>query len=821
MTTTMLSSKKPSEKLFDRQFFDLYKNTVRQNLLAMILYTVCLLLITVLPTYTSVTRMFAITDLENIGSETISLLTFSYSLMLLGLVVPVLLAAMLFHYLHNRLSVDFYHSMPVNRTKLFLSKYFAGLTFLLAPVLLTKVLCAAIHLIFCSSIFRISYLLAVHLTDLLFWFVMYAVVFTFSCAVAVTSSNAVESIIYSVAVNGLLTGILCILDVFSRSLYGVEASLQGSLWISPYETMAIYADNRNIDNIKDFSEILLPVLFWLVVGVAALMLALYLYRRFLSEWAQQWGRQTVFTQLMKIAAGFLMMFIIFVMGILNGSVANALLGVLVGVPLGFLLVEGVTGKGFGNLRSSLKYIAAAMAVCMIVPAFLATNGFGMAYRVPKVSSIEEISVRESGVSRYNIYAYYYWDKNGLPHSDFYDKYSDIRLTSDEAKELITTLHANGTSLKGYSGLRGNNTSFTYTLSPLNRKVRRNYVFSVNELPLLAELYCLPEYIRQVEPVFFYQPVVLEEVTFCDKTGATVAKIPAEQYEALLEAVRTDLLTMTGDRLNDFAADPSCGYLSFSVKRYNEQDGVNLNLRKELTSLKYGSSPLQLRSSYKNTLALLKNLGIDPQETGSKTVESVVISMPFSRDIDLNMDLSICGSLERAEDDSSYGDNLRWEISDPDLVEKILSASSLNRSSVSCNHVYMRMNDSMDGSHYRGEIFIENSTLLSILKDSGIQVPYLLSADELDQAVKVIKENNPSYYNNENVISSYDRKAAAGRKWNLLDVSEDTSVAEFARLYDLDWFSGKTLEQLAAMETTALTCSNNTNMIFYDILVQPN
>lgn len=223
MTTTMLSSKKPSEKLFDRQFFDLYKNTVYQNLLAMILYTVCLLLITVLPTYTSVTRMFATTDLENIGSETISLLTFSYSLMLLGLVVPVLLAAMLFHYLHNRLSVDFYHSMPVNRTKLFLSKYFAGLTFLLAPVLLTKVLCAAIHLIFCSSIFRISYLLAVHLTDLLFWFVMYAVVFTFSCAVAVTSSNAVESIIYSVAVNGLLTGILCILDVFSRSLYGVEA----------------------------------------------------------------------------------------------------------------------------------------------------------------------------------------------------------------------------------------------------------------------------------------------------------------------------------------------------------------------------------------------------------------------------------------------------------------------------------------------------------------------------------------------------------------------------------------------------------------------
>ena len=45
---------------------------------------------------------------------------------------------MLFHYLHNRLSVDFYHAMPLSRKKLFFSRYFVGIVFLLVPLLVSK-----------------------------------------------------------------------------------------------------------------------------------------------------------------------------------------------------------------------------------------------------------------------------------------------------------------------------------------------------------------------------------------------------------------------------------------------------------------------------------------------------------------------------------------------------------------------------------------------------------------------------------------------------------------------------------------------------------
>lgn len=51
MTTTTLSSNKSSEKLFDRKLFSMMAGCLRQNGILMAMYTVGLLLVTVLPTF--------------------------------------------------------------------------------------------------------------------------------------------------------------------------------------------------------------------------------------------------------------------------------------------------------------------------------------------------------------------------------------------------------------------------------------------------------------------------------------------------------------------------------------------------------------------------------------------------------------------------------------------------------------------------------------------------------------------------------------------------------------------------------------------------
>ena len=112
MTTTTLSSNKSSEKLFDRKLFSMMAGCLRQNGILMAMYTVGLLLVTVLPTFYNLRQYTPVNPSES------QLFTDSFFYAVTGIIVPVLLAAILFHYLHNRLSVDFYHSMPVSRNKL-------------------------------------------------------------------------------------------------------------------------------------------------------------------------------------------------------------------------------------------------------------------------------------------------------------------------------------------------------------------------------------------------------------------------------------------------------------------------------------------------------------------------------------------------------------------------------------------------------------------------------------------------------------------------------------------------------------------------------
>lgn len=801
-TSSSSSARRPSGKWFDHQFFQLYRTALRQNLIPMGMYQIVLLLITVLPDYSYASQV----DLSIMTLNSLHPRVTSFSFCALGIVVPVMLAAMLFHYLHNRLSVDFYHGMPVSRDRLFFSRYLAGLTFLLPPLFICKVLSLSIQLFFFRPLIAPTLLLFIHLQDLLFWAVLYSAVFTISCMVAVTSSNVIESILYAAALNGAGSVILLMMSIFYQSLYGssyYNVSFPASL-LSPYAMMSYYADHCSYVLFPDDNHWLVGMLIWLVLGAAALMLALHLYRRFHSEWAQQWGRQTIFTQIMKILAGMLMMFLIFSLHFFDNQVVNALLGCLVGAPLGFLLVEGVTGKGYTKLRSNGRSIAVLMVLCLIIPVFFATDGFGQVYRIPSQEKIQQVSFRTiTGVGRYS--SYIWVDSNGVWHDN--SSASPTTLTSKSAKDLVLQLHQNGLDLKDYTGKTSSTYEITYSLEPNGHKMSRRYDISVYDLPLLEQMYCEPEMIRNNEPVFFYQPEQLEQVTLYDHIGSRVGTVSSDQYEALLEALREDLLTMTADRLSDYSADPFCGYLSLDVKDYDESLQQNLELRDQLTKLPYGSSNLILRSSYRKTLSLLESFGLSFDQPPAP-IQALVITMPRMQDLDLDPSLSLYGSLD------SYPEllertNLQWAIEDPELIQQILAASSPNRTSMSCNRLYLKMDSQQ--SPVRGALFIENRLLLSILKDSKLQLPYLLSPFEYCNDVYQLL--NPDPY----IDRPYELSSEQAMQM-LFDLSENASVAEFARRNGLDWFTGKTPEQLDAMERTAL-CSSNGTLIFYCSLME--
>lgn len=817
MTTTTSSSRNPikGERLFDRTFARLLAATLRQNGLTMGIYGVCLILVTVCPAF-----LEAKNYVEGSYLDAPELLVSSWFYGASALIVPVLLAAMLFHYLHNRLSVDFYHAMPLSRKKLFFSRYFVGIVFLLVPLLVSRLLCTVVHLAFYTGRLTAGQIVSSGVIDLLVWAALHVIVFTFSCMVAVTTSNAVESIVYSGAVNGALAAIYFIFVSYSYNLYGISELSDWGLYLSPYGLIGRCMLPNNSWNYSTSN--LVMVLVWLLIALAAIPLTLRLYNRFQSEWAQQWGRQSAFSQLMKVLAGFLVSFVLcmtlFSM-LFDNILLNSIAAALVGGPIGFLVVEGITGKGFQNLRRSGKYILATVVLCLSCTLFLATGGFGMVSRVPSADRVEEVELHLYGQN-------VYFERL---NSNVGTNEVVATLSSPEAIDLVLQLHQAAVEEgEDYQGLRGNHMKIEYTLSPFDSSMSRDYSFAVSDLDTLRQLLCLPELAEQIYPPFTYQVNYLETVTCYDKLGLNSVDIPAEDFERLLEAIRTDLLAVTPENYGNEQLNPVVGYLDWNLKNMVYRDEGAFIIGDGIQAEGFGNSSMVLRASYQNTLAIIEELGFHPNAFSLEGAIAVSISEPDYEELrNIGLLAPLGGyyfEFGRNVRDLDFDSNdylpYTWDVTDLDMMEEIIRASVPDSESPSCVPIYVRIQSEEAGNFCR-QMYIENSTLLSILEGSGIQVPYLLSAQEIDDFIRSQPER-PDWaeqveYMGDYVLDEKDLQLEENEMPAtpaILNLENGISVAEYAREHNLDWFTGKTSAQLEAMEYTVMLDSTGHAVLYW-------
>lgn len=821
MTTTTSSSRNPikGERLFDRTFARLLAATLRQNALTMGLYGVCLILVTVCPAF-----LEAKNYVEGSYLDAPELLVSSWFYGASALIIPVLLAAMLFHYLHNRLSVDFYHAMPLSRKKLFFSRYFVGIVFLLVPLLVSRLLCTVVHLAFYTGRLTAGQIVSSGVIDFLVWAALHVIVFTFSCMVAVTTSNAVESIVYSGAVNGALAAIYFIFVSYSYNLYGISELSDWGLYLSPYGLIGRCMLPNNSWNYSTGN--LVMVLVWLLIALAAIPLTLRLYNRFQSEWAQQWGRQSAFSQLMKVLAGFLVSFVLcmtlFSM-LFDNILPNSIAAALVGGPIGFLVVEGITGKGFQNLRRSGKYILATVALCLSCTLFLETGGFGMVSRVPSADRVEEVELHLYGQN-------VYFERL---NSNVGTNEVVATLSSPEAIDLVLQLHQAAVEEgEDYQGLRGNHMKIEYTLSPFDSSMSRDYSFAVSDLDTLRQLLCLPELAEQIYPPFTYQANYLETVTCYDKLGLNSVDIPAEDFERLLEAIRTDLLAVTPENYGNEQLDPVVGYLDWNLKNMVYRDEGAFIIGDGIQAEGFGNSSMVLRASYQNTLSIIEELGFHPNAFSLEGAIAVSISEPDYEELrNIGLLAPLGGyyfEFGRNVRDLDFDSNdylpYTWDVTDLDMMEEIIRASVPDSESPSCVPIYVRIQSEEAGNFCR-RMYIENSTLLSILEGSGIQVPYLLSAQEIDDFI-LSQPERPDWAEQVEYMGGYvlDEKDLQLEENEMpatpaiLNLENGISVAEYARERNLDWFTGKTSAQLEAMEYTVMLDSTG-HAVLYWMLVE--
>jgi hypothetical protein len=188
-----------------KEFKEIYCWSLKQRFGIMLLYMALLFL--ALP----MIMMLSLFNVQQHISSKVSLTeemanTFSGVLkaLLPILVVPLtllfilILSVMLYNYMHQKRSVDYFHSLPVGRTPLLLGKYFAGLTLIFVPLTVNFGIIAIIlgvnGLGNFVPIINIVY-------DLLWAMFMVIAAFSFTVLMAVCSGTTMDMVISAIVIN--------------------------------------------------------------------------------------------------------------------------------------------------------------------------------------------------------------------------------------------------------------------------------------------------------------------------------------------------------------------------------------------------------------------------------------------------------------------------------------------------------------------------------------------------------------------------------------------------------------------------------------------
>ena len=88
--------------------------------------------------------------------------------------------------------------------------------------------------------------------------------------------------------------------------------------------------------------------------------------------------------------------------------------------------------------------------------------------------------------------------------------------------------------------------------------------------------------------------------------------------------------------DSYEKDPVVGYLEWVLKPTVITPGEGSFIIENGDQVTFGNSALVIRSSYQNTLSLLKSWGMQPQNTYLDGIHTVSVFMPDSYDMNINL-----------------------------------------------------------------------------------------------------------------------------------------------------------------------------------------
>lgn len=317
----------------------------------------------------------------------------------LTLLMALLLSVMAFQYMHQKRSVDLFHSLPVSRSALMGGRILSSLTALILPLAVNFALTFLV-----AAVFRLDFS---GFTGFLFsslgWILLMSVAAFLFCAVMAACSGTTFDMVISIVVINITYPLMIALGRATAGMIIPGMAMDPSLQSTPYTALspfvAAYIPVVWGNFYSQESVGMGFLLWWIFAALAMAVLALVLYRKRKSECAEsnyafpipKHFIRFVATTAAGLAGGLIFQSVF-------SSASGFFTGVLVASLVTHIIAEAIYGRGFKGLKKSFAYYGIFLVAFAAFYGICATGAFGYDTRVPKAEEVSYVETSLTNIS---------------------------------------------------------------------------------------------------------------------------------------------------------------------------------------------------------------------------------------------------------------------------------------------------------------------------------------------------------------------------------------------------------------------------------------
>ncbi len=323
-----------------------------------------------------------------------------------AIVLAAVIGCVMFFYLQQKKQVNFYHSQPITRTRLFWNQYFVGLILNIVPlVIMTVVMFVIVVGYGLGSILNIG---------MIVWHVMQMVLFLLAgYSIAVFAGQIAGTMATHMALNAVLhfcipVGAYIVNMMYSLffATYNGASLIEESLKFSPlcavfqYFSSVHYTPDSFVMNISPMESGMIAVLVWMTILLSGLAWALYQKRP--SEAA---GKAMVYPSSEPVLKAYLMFVVSITAGLVFQSVGSKMFfyfAVISFAILTHMTCEVIIQHDFKAMGKRFSHCAVILVLILGIVGVFRFDLLGYDSYLPEPDEVQQVSLIVPGAENMNM-----------------------------------------------------------------------------------------------------------------------------------------------------------------------------------------------------------------------------------------------------------------------------------------------------------------------------------------------------------------------------------------------------------------------------------